>query len=292
MLKTKDMRVRDPYIVVHNNEYYMYRWGENDIFLHKTTDFENWSDGEIVYTLSEDSWGSKDLWAPEIHEYKGRYYMFLSLYGKHGLRGTEISVSDTPEGPFVPLTNKPATPIERSCIDGTLYVENGIPYIVYSMNWTQNYDEKLDRYVGEIWALQLTDDLTDKVGKPFMLFRSNEAPTSTEMPVTINGKESAGFVSDGPFLQTLSDGTLYLTWSPHPKDNYIVSAAVSESGTIKGPWKHIDTPLYNNNGGHAMFFTNLEGKRIMAIHYPEIWHHEKAFFVEVVEENGILKIKE
>lgn len=292
MLKTDEIRIRDPYIVVYNNEYYMYRWGAKDIFIHKSKDLENWTEGEIVYTLSEDSWGCKDLWAPEIHQYKGKYYMFLSIYGKHGLRGTEISVCDTPDGPFVPLKNGPATPIENSCIDGTLYVEDGVPYIVYSLDWPHNFDEELDCYVGEIWALQLTDDLKDGVGEPFRLFRSNEAPTSIANPMVYEGKETSRFGSDAPFFQTLSDGTLYFTWSPYPKDHYVVSAAISESNTIKGPWKHIDKPLFENDGGHAMFFTDLEGKRKMAIHCPEKWNKERALFLDVVEENGILKVVE
>lgn len=150
MYNTDEIWIRDPYIVVYNGEYYMYKSYHNSIVVHKSKNLESWEEAKVVYTLSEDSWGCKDLWAPEVHLYKGKYYMFLSLLGKHGLRGTEISVCDTPDGIFKPLTNKPVTPYERSCIDGTLYVENETPYIAYSADWPHNYDEEAGCYIGEI----------------------------------------------------------------------------------------------------------------------------------------------
>ncbi len=73
--------------------------------------------------------------------------------GKNELHGTEISVCDTP------LTNAPASSASESCIDGTLYCENGAPYIVYSADRPHKFDEKPRRYVGEIWAMRLAEDL-------------------------------------------------------------------------------------------------------------------------------------
>lgn len=298
MYTTNEVRIRDPYIVVYNNEYYMYKSGygsgdkskESSIFVHKSKDLKLWKEETIVYTLPEDSWGYRDLWAPEVHLYEGKYYMFLSILGKSGLRGTEISVSDTPAGPFVPLKNGPATPVDKSCIDGTLYVEDGVPYIVYSADWPDNYDEEKNSYVGSIWALELTVDLKDGVGKPFMLFRSNEAPCSFAQPIKYNGKESSRFGSDAPFLMRLSNGTLFLTWSPYPIDHYIVAGAISENGSIKGLWKHYDTPLFDKNGGHAMFFDDIEGNKKMCIHCPEQPPLERALILDVKEENGIIKV--
>ena len=291
-MRTEELRVRDPYVVVYNDTYYMYRSGENSsIFVHKSSDLKEWDEGTVVYTLSKDSWGIKDLWAPEVHLYKGKYYMFLSLLGKSGLRGTEISVCDTPEGMFTPLTNKSATPEERSCIDGTLYVEDGVPYIVYSADWPFNYVKERDCYVGEIWAQRLTEDLTERVGDAFLLFKSDEAPCS-KIPNICNyeGKDVTRYGSDAPFLQKLSDGTLYLTWSPYPDKTYIVAAAISENGSIKGKWTHLDKPLFDGHGGHAMFFKDLDGKLKMCIHCPERPPFERALFLDVCEDGKKLKI--
>ena len=67
-MRTEELRVRDPYVVVYNDTYYMYRSdAEKHIFVHKSTDLKEWDEGTVVYTLSKDSWGIKDLWAPEVH---------------------------------------------------------------------------------------------------------------------------------------------------------------------------------------------------------------------------------
>lgn len=291
MYKTENLRIRDPYVVVHDGMYYMYKAEENSILVYKSRNLEEWDDGGAVYSLSDASWGCRDLWAPEVHLYKGKYYMFLSLLGKNGLRGTEISVSSTPNGHFTPLTNRPVTPENRSCIDGTLYVEDGVPYIVYSADWPDNYNETEDAYIGEIWAWELSEDLREGIGKPFLLFKSSEAYCSLPQEIEWDGRRSKRYGSDAPFLQRLSDGSLYLTWSPYPVDRYIVAAAVAEGSSIKSGWKHQEKPLFDKNGGHAMFFDALDGKRKMCIHCPEHPPLERAVFLDVKEENGKLMIE-
>lgn len=291
---TKNLRIRDPFVVVFDGAYYLYQSdGENHtVKVYKGNDLETWDDGRTVYRLSEESWGICDLWAPEVHFYQGNYYMFLSLLGKNGLRGTEISVSDTPDGMFVPLVNHPATPSDKSCIDGTLYVEDDVPYLVYSADWPHNYHKERDCYIGEIWAMPMSRDLRERAGEPFLLFRSDEAYCAKEPHVfQSHGKQTTRYGSDAPFLQRLSDGTLYLTWSPYPKDRYIVAAAVSENQSIRGIWNHLETPLFADNGGHAMFFTALDGKRKMCLHWPECPPNERALFLNVKEEHRRLVLE-
>ena len=290
-MKTREIRVRDPFIVLADDTYYLYKSENDAIWVHKSTDLENWSKPTRVYELTENSWGVCDLWAPEVHLYRGKYYMFLSLLGKHGLRGTEISVADTPVGPFVPLTNSPATPPESSCIDGTLFVDGNTPYIVYSADWPHQYDPETDSYIGAIWAVALSEDLTERKGEPFLLFRSVDAPCAKDPNILeFEGKPVRRYGSDAPFVQKLSDGRLYLTWSPYPGDTYIVASAVSDSGNISGPWRHLDKPLFDGHGGHAMFFTDKKGQRNICLHQPECPPEERALILPVKEENGLLSL--
>lgn len=291
MYCTEDIRIRDPFVVVYNNTYYMYKAENNSVLVYKSKDLKNWEEPSVVYNLSQRSWGYKDLWAPEVHRYKGRFYMFLSLLGKNELRGTEISVCDTPDGIFLPISNKPATPVDGSCIDGTLYVEDETPYIVFSVDWPHNYNSEKDCYIGEIWAMQLSDDLKESADAPFLLFKSNDAPCSEAPNVCFyNGKTVKRYGSDAPYIQKLSDGTLYLTWSPYPGDTYIVAAAVSENNSIKGKWKHLQKPLFDKHGGHAMFFDDLDGNKKMCIHCPERPPYERALFLDVTENNKRIEL--
>ncbi len=291
MIKTKQIRVRDPYIVLADGVYYMYvSRCESDLVYYKSEDLKNWEFGGNVFAFPENFWAytGRDVWAPEVHKYNGKFYMFVSLMGKNGLRGTQIAVSEKPEGPFVPVANHPATPIDDGCIDGTLYVQDGTPYIVYSHDWPDNLNEETNEYMGEIAAVQLSDDLTENVGEPWVLFTSRESPISKATPHVI--REFLRYGSDAPFLHKMSNGSIFLTWSPYLNDNYVVLGAVSESGDIRGPWKHLETSVYDKNGGHAMLFEDKEGKLCMAIHGPEIPMLERLHVFEMTEKDGKLEI--
>jgi len=303
--------------VAHEGVYYLYgagrhEWGaefdEDAIYVFRSTDLENWEDPTAVFFLprEQEFWGRADLWAPEVHFYNGKFYLFVSILGKEGfgtpqevigavseeelafrhlIRGTQIAVSDTPDGMFVPLANRPGTPLGPSCIDGTLYVEDGRPYHVYSHDWPHNFDAGLDCYDGEICAVEMTPDLTATVGEPFLLFKSSEAGRAPCMHRFSEGTVRYRYGSDAPFLSKLSNGKLLLTWSPIPEGNYLVVEAVSDSGSIRGPWRHIEKPLFDQNGGHAMFFNSFDGRRMMCIHCPERPPEERPTFF-TVEEDG------
>ena len=286
-MKRQDVRIRDPFVLAKDGIYYIYSStcspDGTTVEVYKSRDLNEWDEPTVVYKLKTDTWKRKDLWATEVHKYLGKYYMFVSILGKNGLRGTEISVSGTPDGLFEPIADRPATPLDQSCIDGTLFVDDSTPYIVYSHDWPDNYVAEKDAYVGEICAVELSRDLKEQAGEPFVLFASDDVPYSaaSPSPTTYEGKRVMRFGSDAPFVQRLKDGRLFLTWSPFPGNNYVVLGAVANG--IRGPWTHIKTPLFDKNGGHAMFFTGFDGKRKMCIHKPEKMPLERATIFDVVE---------
>ncbi len=290
MLTTSDIRIRDPFVLLHDGVYYLYGTiGEpkaRELYVHTSRDLATWEGPFTVYTLREDSWATGELWAPEVHAYRGRYYLFLSLLGRDGYRATEISVADSPMGPFLPLTNAPATPTGMSCIDGTLYVEDGVPYIVYSHDWPDRYDEAEGAYIGAIGAQALSEDLMTPVGEPFLLFDSKEAPLSGKHPTHCRwgGRDIVRYGSDAPFLSRREDGRVLLLWSPIPDGNYVVLGAVADS--IRGPWRHLDAPIFDKDGGHPMLFTDAEGVERLALHQPNTYWQEHPAFLRFCEENG------
>lgn len=288
-VKREQINIRDPFILLFENTYYMYSsFNNTKVCYYTSEDLENWKFGGIVFEIPSDFWAYKDVWAPEVHEYKGKFCLFVSILGKNGLRGTQIAVSNTPYGRFTPLNNRASTPCDKSCIDGTLFVQHGVPYMVYSHDWPDNLKKDTGEYIGEICAIQLSEDLKTTIGEPFVLFGSNEVPLSKANPHHI--KNYLRYGSDAPFLQTLSNGSIYLTWSPFFDGNYVVLGAVSKSGDIHGPWNHIESALYSDNGGHAMFFNRKDGSLCMTLHGPEIGALERALIFEMQEEDGKLKI--
>lgn len=166
-------------------------------------------------------------------------------------------------GEFVPVSKDPITPNEWECLDGTFFVENGKPYMGFCHEWTQVKN-------GEICAVELSEDLTAAKGKPFVLFRAGDNPSVSEL------RENSGdYVTDGPFLFK-EKGKLRMIWSSFYKGRYLVLEA--EADNLRGEWKHFGG-RFDFDGGHAMLFETLEGKRMIALHYPNTVMQERANFL-------------
>ena len=274
MLKREEIRIRDPFIYTdtENQCYYMYgttaldpnsKRAGNTFSVYKTTDLENFSQAKVIFDGSASNfWADHDFWAPEVHFYKGKYYLFGSCKADGRHRATQIFVCDTPDGQFVPLTDAPITPSDWECLDGTLYVENNIPYIIFSHEWTQVGD-------GEFWAMPLSEDFTHAIGEPFLLFRASDNPNVNERRGV-----PGNYVTDGPFLY-YENGKLNMIWSSFYNGRYLVLRAWSDS--LHGSWRH-EGSMFDFDGGHAMLFHRLDGERMISLHAPNIENQERAFF--------------
>lgn len=306
MENRKDIRVRDPFILPYEGKYYLYvTSGERSLSYYVSDDLEHFTPGGVCFEIPEAFWAYKDVWAAEVHAYRGRFYLFVSLLAKKQaegkpeavkvlgaayVRGTQIAVADTPCGPFIPLVDHPATPGGESDIDGSLLVLDGRPYMIYSHDWPDNYDSQKEAFVGEVCAVELSADLKEQVGRPFRLFASCDVPLSAQTPHILSDHLKR-YGSDAPFVQKLSDGRLFLTWSPYLNDNYVVLGAVSASGDIHGPWTHLPEPVFQDNGGHAMFFRDNSDRLLMCLHAPEREMQERVHLFEMKEQDGKLVIE-
>jgi arabinan endo-1,5-alpha-L-arabinosidase len=280
MIKTQDIGIRDPFIlpVVEEKMYYMYctTWVEGDggpsFGTYMSKDLKEWEGPFKVFRGGPGFYGTHTYWAPEVHRYKGKYYLFGTFGADNVLRACQILVSDSPRGPFNPLTDKPVTPEGWQCLDATLFVDNDRkPWIVFCHEWEQVHD-------GTICAQRLTDDLKLPAGEPITLFRASEAPWAT--PIS-----EGNYVTDGCFLHRTKDGKLLMLWSSFGKGGYTQAIARSESGKITGPWRHDPTPIYAQDGGHGMVFRTFQGKLMLVLHTPNSGP-SRAKFIPIREKDG------
>ena len=66
------------------------------------------------------------------------------------------------------FSDRPVTPAEWECLDGTLYEEDGRLYLVFCREWMQTGD-------GEMYAMPLDESL-NRAGDPILLFTASNAP--------------------------------------------------------------------------------------------------------------------
>lgn len=263
MMKASDINIRDPFILIENGKYYLYgtrgadTWSNGSGFdVYVSDNLIEWSEPKPAFERFEGFWADKNYWAPEVHEYKGEYYMLASFKSDTHERGTQILKSSSPEGPFLPHSDGPVTPAEWSCLDGTFYVEDGIPYMIFCHEWTQIYD-------GEMCLLQLSDDLTHAVGAPRTLFKASYMPS-------VKNRIENGYVTDGPFIRKRKDGKLIMIWSSYDENGYIEVVSFSDNGSVHGNWLHCEKPLSAENGGHGMLFEDKNGQLYFTMHSPNM----------------------
>ena len=221
--------------------------------------------------------------APEVHKYNGMYYMFTTYRSlTTARRGCTILKSESPEGPFVEITNGHIPPAEWDFIDGTFYVdEENQPWMVFVHEWVST-----DDYFGRMAAAKLSEDLTHFISEPIELFRADDPAWATRG------------VTDGCFMYKTKDNQLLMLWSNFDKEGYCVAIARSKNGKIDGEWVQ-DKQLFSKetfgqyDGGHGMIFTDVDGQMYLSIHSPNAPvgdRMEKPVIIPVFEECGTIVI--
>ncbi|MBJ6121440.1 glycoside hydrolase family 43 protein [Sphingomonas mollis] len=274
-----DMPLHDPWIVVDSatgtyhlftrNERRMTGDGRLGIMAYTSRDLKHWTRPRMIFTLPPGTWANDGGWAPEVHRWKNRWYLFATFYNDNARlpaegkrqpvrRSTILAVADQLGGPFrLVRGGAPVVDEGQMTLDGTLYVDPaGKPWMVYAHEWVQVGD-------GTIEALPLTDDLA-AAGPPKVLFKASEAEWADGK---LQKEGDTIYVTDGPELFRTRTGVLLMLWSSYDKQGYVQGIARSKSGGIEGPWEQLP-PLVRGDSGHGMLFRRLDGTLMMVLHRP------------------------
>lgn len=292
-----DFHIRDPWILANapSRTYYLYATNSDPVtgvhragvMVYKSKDLRNWQGPSVVFTLPDGTWANpqEDAWAPEVHAYHGKFYLFVTLHNSakiiaaqpavrrtNTMRGTTIAVSDSPEGPFTLVkTDGPIPPANFMTLDGTLYQDGaGKPWMVYAHEWAQKID-------GTIEALPLEADLSGAAGPPIFLFKGSDAPW-LDAYLQADQRELS-YVTDGPELFRSKDGHLLMLWASFGPGGYIETVARSKSGELPGPWEQLP-PLLQVDGGHGMLFRSFEGQLMLVLHRTNTDPYAKIYEIE------------
>lgn len=289
MMKREEVNIRDPYVLLHNGMYYLYGtrsttcWGTADGFdCYKSRDLNEWEGPVEVFRRSEDFFADRNFWAPECYCVEGRFYFVTTLGSQDGKKGIYILHADSPEGPFEMYSER-LTPEDWSCIDGTLYWEEGQPWLIFSHSFEDSKD-------GDMCALKLDTEMKHAKTNPKVLFSAAEAKWAYPVPFAKAefGIDGDVYFTDGPCLFRY-ETELYMLWSSWGTEGYAVGAARSESGKVSGPWIQQEKPVFPENGGHGMVFRDREGKLRFTLHYPNDKYHEHPEFMELYICNGEIR---
>ena len=279
-MKLNEINIRDPFILTEGGKYYMYGtrakytwsdYGEPKDFgfdVYVSEDLENWSEPISVFEYYDGFLGTLNFWAPEVHKYNGKFYMFASFYNENTTRGTAILVSSAPDGKFSLHSDGFITPDNWYCLDGTFYLEGDTPYMVFCHEWTQVTN-------GTVCALEISKDLKYAVGEPILLWAAGDASWRYDIR---EGTDT--YVTDGPFL-IHKNGRLISIWSSYFNGEYCEAIARSDNGKLLGKWSIDDKLILEKDGGHGMVFKDLEGNDNFLFHQPNDTPNERPAFVKI-----------
>jgi beta-xylosidase len=283
-MRMADMPLHDPFIVAEKESGTYYLYTSNNARLtgvrgvgtmaYTSKDLKTWDPPKVVFTLPDTGvWADAGGWAPEVHKWRGKYWLFVTLHNDAMKlpktssidvyrRGTVLAVADTPAGPFKLVRDgEPIIAPDHMTLDGTLYVdEAGKPWAVYAHEWLQTVD-------GTIEAAALDDDLK-ATGPSTVLFHASQATwvgQPQNAPPLAPGVRA--YVTDGPQLYRMKSGALVTLWSSYDDKGYVESQAVSRSGKVTGPWEQLPPLLYQDSG-HGMIFDAFDGTRLLIVHRP------------------------
>lgn len=292
-MNCEKVNIRDPFILPYEGVYYLYGtrsatcWGPADGFdCYTSADLVNWDGPFEIFHRPDGFFADRAYWAPECVRHGEYFYLVATLGGEGVKKGVYALRAPAPGGPFVPYSQR-LTPEDWSCIDGTVFFEDGAPWLVFSHSFEDSPD-------GDMCALPLCEDLSAAAGEPVKLFSAHDAPWAKPVPFAKAefGMDGDVYFTDGPFIHKGEDGKLYMPWSSWADRGYAVGVAVSGSGRLAGPWRQEEIPLFPADGGHGMLFESFDGKLLYALHYPNTKYEEHPVFSPVAVENGHLILKE
>jgi GH43 family beta-xylosidase len=256
--------IGDPFVIAHDGIYYMYCTSSRQGFYVWTSeDLVNWEKrGLALAKESPGIMGVNRFWAPEVVEYRGKFYMTYSAGYADKIMKICLAVSDHPMGPFVNYQS-PWYEHNLSHIDATIFIEGDKAYTYFVRDCSTNFID--DRSTSQIFVAQLSDDLKTFVTEPKLVI------TPDQPWEDINDTR---LWNEGPFVLKHKD-KYYMTYSANGYNTHEYCVAYATANNPFGPWVKADeNPILKANldigvsgPGHNCFVSSPNGTELFMVYH-------------------------
>lgn len=272
----------------------------NGIMTWRSKDLNSWEEVGVVYESVDESWGYKNIWAPEViyNPKDKKYYMYFSMTDESWKNGALapklcVAVSDSPKGPFLQWTGINAygenIDIKTPFADFSKHIPN-------SGYWTAIdahpfFDSKGDFYLyfvvtreneagvvisgrgSMVYGVKMKDMVTPDYSTVTQLTEVGKVTPNSDEICEYEGNTT---INEAPFVLE-HKGKYYLTYSMNGYTDpyYSVCQAVGDSPL--GPFTKIDGDIANpilckeehfnyvSGTGHPSF-VNVDGEMFIIYH--------------------------
>ena len=290
--------IGDPFVLTASDgNYYMYGTShieQGGYHVWQSSDLLTWNQLGRSFINPEDSWVYKDFWAPEVIEYKGKYYMFYTAREKkRDILQIGLAVAETPAGPFVDTRGKALLNVDYAVIDASVLVDDdGRIYLYYSRDCSVNVVAGINR--SDIYVVEL-DENFEQIGEPLFLFAPSQKWETNEIEKNFRWNEGASVIK--------VDGTYYMTYSGNPFWSFEYAIGVATSNSPIGPFtKYENNPVLtgcreqkvSGTGHNSIFKSHDNTKTYIAYHVHQDFTKgggdRSAIISEVVFKDGSMTL--
>ncbi len=253
----------DPWVVQHEGHYFYCRSRGTAIWVSKADRLVDIGRSRPVRVWTPprgEAW-SRELWAPELHYWRGRWFIYVAAddgdnvnHRMYVLEGT----SQDPQAPFV-FRGKLAAPTDRWAIDGTvLKMPDDRLYFIWS-GW-----EGTENVAQNLYLAPLSDPLTIS-GERVCISRPEHDWEKQGRPLVNEGPEAL-WRGDKLFIIYSASGS----WGDH----YCLGQLTWTGGDVLDPksWVKKTAPVFSGTDqaispGHASFVKSRDGSEDWIVYH-------------------------
>jgi len=261
----------DPWVVWWKGRYYYSNTTGINLTLRKTTDITDLRGAEtkVVWTPEPGHPWSKELWAPELHRWGSKWYIYFAADAgenrSHRIYVVENESDDPTLGTWI-FKGKVSDGSDKWAIDATEFELKGRHYLVWS-GWQGGEDGEQDLFIAHMSNPWTIDSPRTMISKPTYPW---------EMHGDLPGRHLN--VNEGPEV-LVHGGKVLVVHSASAcwTDFYslgVVEASAGANLLDAKSWRKIDHPLLTTDAsahafgpGHNGFFKSPDGKEDWIIYH-------------------------
>lgn len=252
----------DPWVILHEQVYYYCYSHQNKIWVNRSSDLTQAVQftGKVVWQPEPGRPYSRQLWAPELHQLDGKWYIYVAASdGDNFHHRMFVLRSGQPDGPFK-MVGKLAAPSDKWAIDGTVMEDADKRYFIWS-GWDGDSNDAQHLFIAEM-------------ASPTSIMGERVKISSPQHPWEIrNGRPR----KDGSVMPLINEGPQVLqhggktfviysasgSWTDH----YCLGMLSLTGDDPMDPlsWEKSPEPVFASTEqviapGHASFSTSLDGR--------------------------------